>query len=576
MNRLEPIYTEKTQCQDCYKCVRRCPVKAIRIKENSATVVPELCILCGKCVNVCPVQAKRIREDLDRAKRMVSSGKKVIASLAPSFITEFGHIEPEQLVRALKEVGFYGVSETSLGAEIVSSGTAELLRNGDKNIYISSACPSTVDLIRKYYPEYSQYISPLLSPVLAHCRMLRKIYGDDIGIVFFNPCVAKKREADNYSDLLDAALTFRELRMWLDECGVKPERYKVGEDDGFIPRQSYDGALYPVEGGMNEGVRKLKVPNDVHFLSFSGVEVVESALQGLNPDRVKGKLFIELLACSGGCVNGPRATHRSDTIGKMVDVYGYARNRDEVIESEDLDITAAFPAEPVKTIIHDEEEIMGALRSIGKMTEKDELNCGGCGYDSCRLFAQAYIEGKAEAVMCVSYMRKLAMNKANALIKAMPSGVVIVDENLNIVECNMRFAEIIGGDVLAVFDAFPGLEGASLRKSVPFHEIFSDFLKHGNEKVMEKKIRMEDKIIHLTIFPIEKSRIVGGIIQDITLPAVEREQIINKAQDVIKKNLTTVQQIAYLLGENAAETEVILNSIIESFSPAPTDRGNEI
>ncbi len=574
MNRLEPIYTEKTQCQDCYKCVRRCPVKAIKIKENSATVVPELCILCGKCVNVCPVQAKRIREDLEGAKRLVASGKKVIASLAPSFVTEFGNVEPEQLVGALKKLGFYGVSETSLGAETVSAGTAELLKNGDKNLYISSACPSTVELIRKYYPEYSQFISPLLSPVLAHCRMLRKIYGEDIGIVFFNPCVAKKKEADSFPHLLDAALTFRELRMWLDDGGIKPERCRAGEDDGFIPRRSCEGALYPVEGGMNEGVRKLDVPNDVHFLSFSGVEVVEAALQGLNPDRIKGKLFIELLACSGGCVNGPRATHRSDTIGKMVDVYGYARRSEGREEGDELDISAAFPAEPVKKIEHNEEEIREALRSIGKMTERDELNCGGCGYDSCRLFAAAYLEGKAEPVMCVSYMRKLAMNKANALIKAMPSGVVIVDETMRIVECNRRFAEIIGGDILAVFEAYPGLEGASLRKSVPFHEVFSDFMKRNTESVMEKKIRNEDKIIHITLFPIEKGRIVGGIIQDITLPAVEREQIINKAQDVIKKNLTTVQQIAYLLGENAAETEVILNSIIDSFSPVSTNRGD--
>ena len=571
MNRLEPVYTEKAQCQDCYKCVRRCPVKAIKIKENSAAVVPELCILCGQCVNVCPVDAKRIRRDMDRAKKLILQKEKVIASLAPSYITEFKGIEPGQLINAIKELGFYGVSETSLGAEIVSMNSVKLMNESDKKLFISSACPTVVELITKYHPDFSQYISPLLSPVLAHCKMLREIYGGDIGIVFFSPCVSKKKEADTHPQLMDASLTFKELRYLLEERGIHPEYCPANEEDDFIPHRAHEGALYPVEGGMIEGIERFSSSRDTRFMSISGIEGVQNALEGLNPEKVNGNIFIEMLACDGGCINGPRSYNRTDTINKRMQVYDYAPPPIDT-QPEDLNIYQDFLPDPIPRKTYNEEDIIEALRSVGKIHKSDELNCGGCGYDSCRSFAEALVDGKAEPRMCVSYMRKLALNKANALIKAMPSGIVIVDSYLNIIECNEKFARIIGGDVMTVFEALPGLKGASLKKIIPFYGIFEEMLKNEYEEVTEQKIKLQNKIIQVSVFPIETMRIVGGIIQDITLPAVEREQIINKTEEVIKKNLTTVQQIAYLLGENAAETEVILNSIIESFTPTPVDR----
>lgn len=571
MNRLEPIYTEKTQCQDCYKCVRRCPVKAIKIKEDSATVVSDLCIVCGRCVNVCPVEAKKIREDLDKAKQLLRKKKIVIASLAPSYVTEFEGINPSRIIRALKEIGFYGVSETSLGAEIVSSKTVQLMREGEENFYISSACPTVVELIRKYHARYSRFISPLLSPVLAHCKMLRQIYGDDIGIVFFSPCIAKKKEADNHPLLLDVSLTFRDLRNWIEQMQIDLFDSSLSVDESFIPRRAGEGALYPIEGGMIDGMKEFPDSSGIRFMSFSGIEGIQSALADLNPSGVKGKLFVEMLACEGGCINGPRTFNREGTINKRIQVVDYAP-RGSGKDFDQVTIGEEFPPEPVVKKTYGEEEIREALRAVGKLNKRDELNCGGCGYDSCRSFAEALIEGKSEPRMCVSYMRKLALNKANALIKAMPSGVVIVDEELKIIDCNEKFAEIIGQDVMTVFEAFPGLEGASLKKIIPFHGIFSNMLQSGTDEVSDQKIKLHDKIIQVSIFPIERDRIVGGIIRDITLPAVEKEQIINKTQEVIRKNLTTVQQIAYLLGENAAETEVILNSIIESFTPSPIDK----
>jgi len=221
----------------------------------------------------------------------------------------------------------------------------------------------------------------------------------------------------------------------------------------------------------------------------------------------------------------------------------------------------------------EDPEIPAALRRLGKTQPEGELNCGGCGYDSCRRLAAALLDGRAEPNMCVSYMRKLAMNKANALIRSMPAGVVILDENLLVVECNRRFAETLGGETPMIFDAKPGMEGADIAKLAP--EMRSHFAKGLESEVdaLRKDVRIAGRVLRLTVFTVDPGRIVGGVLQDITEPAVQREQIIQKAQEVIRKNVTTVQQIAYPLGENAAETEMILNSLAGSIRSTPSPLG---
>jgi iron only hydrogenase large subunit-like protein len=533
----------------------------------------ELCIACGHCVNICPAGAKKYRDDLQRAKRLVASGKKVIASIAPSFVSELGDIPTESLIAAIKKLGFMGVSETALGAEEVSAGTARLLEASNGGVYISSACPTVVELISKYYSASTENITPLMSPVIAHCRLLRKIYGDDIGIVFISPCIAKKTEADKNREILDIAIVFDDLRRWLADEKIDIGKITPGEDDVFIPYPAKEGALYPLEGGMVEGIKAFNAPDDVHYITFSGMESIKTALSGMNESVGNEKVFIEALACEGGCINGPKVAKPGATIGKRLAVEIYAEKSENEPKPRLEDISAGFAEKPVQDFVFSEANINKALRSIGKYSPADEQNCGGCGYDSCRAFAMSLLTSRSEQSMCVSYMRKLAMNKANALIRAMPSGVVIVDENLKIIECNKKFAEIIGGDVLAVYQSMPGLEGAILKKIVPFWQFFSNTME-TSEEIIQKPVKVQDKIITLSVFPIEKNRIVGGIIRDVTEPEVQKEQIIQKAKEVIHKNIYTVQQIAYLLGENAAESEVILNSIIESFQAVNIQEGN--
>lgn len=568
MNSQKPIFTEKIRCQDCYKCVRECPVKAIHVVNDSAAITHERCVYCGTCVNVCPVGAKKVRDDLGRARLLLKRKARVMVSLAPSFVAEFPGLAPERLIHALRTLGFHGVSETALGAQEISAACAAALAKGEPGAYLSTACPTVVEFIRKYHPERIPALTRFVSPLLAHCKLLRKEYGPDLGIVFIGPCVSKKLEADANPQLLDVVLTFADLRRWFEEMAIDPAALDPDLDDAFVPQRAQAGALYPVDGGMSRGIEAGRGTGGVKFMAFSGMRNLQSAMAGLEAFPLKQKLFLELLACEGGCVNGPQAGRTCGTALKWLRVLDYFPEDPRRTAEPALDVTALTLAEPVLETSHTAAEILRALRRLGKTTPEDELNCGGCGYDDCRSLAGALLDGRAEPNMCVSHMRKLAMNKANALIRSMPSGVVIVDENLAIVECNRKFAEFLGEETLLVYDAKPGMEGAFLNKVAPFHPYFSEAL-DTEEEAIRKDLRLGDRIIRLLVFPIEQGHMVGGILQDITEPAVEREQIIQKAQDVIRKNVTTVQQIAFLLGENAADTEMILGSIIDSFQLAP-------
>ena len=562
MNHEMPIFTEKTQCQDCYKCVRQCPVKAIKVQNGSAAVIPERCIYCGTCVNVCPVGAKKVRDDLFMARLLLKRRARVVASLAPSYVSEFPGLAPAQMIHALKQLGFEGVSETALGAQQVNGACAAALARDPGGLTISSACPTAVELIRKYHPEHVPALTRFVSPLLAHCKLLRAEYGPEVGIVFFGPCIAKKLEADLNPQLLDVALTFADLRRWFEDRAIDPAAEPL-ETDVFIPETAAEGALYPMDGGMIRGLRG-GLP-EVDFMAFSGIPEIQEALQGLDGE-VRG-LFLELLACPGGCVNGPQAS-RCGTAAKWLRVLNRFPGEPVAPRAPTVELDVPVVEAALAHTAHSAADIQRALRMVGKTTPQDQLNCGGCGYDDCQALAQALLDGRAEAGMCVSYMRKMAMNKANALIRAMPSGVVITDENLAIVECNRPFAEMMGPDSLMIYEARPGMEGASLAKVAPFSKLFREALEQHGEPI-RKDLRVGDRVIRLMVFPIESGRMVGGILQDITEPAVVREQIIQKTQDVIRKNVTTVQQIAYLLGENAAETELILGSIIESFQLPP-------
>ncbi len=577
MDYLKPIFTEKANCQDCYKCVRSCPVKAIKIESQSAMVIYQNCILCGKCVNVCPPKAKKIRNDITKVKQILRHKEKVIISLAPSYISEFD-VDVSTIVSAIKKLGFYGVSETALGAEIISESCSEIMneKRSTQNIFISSTCPSATAYIKKYLPEAAGFVTNLYSPLGAHAKLLKKHFGEDCGVVFVGPCIAKKAEADYNSELIDAVLTFEDLKKWFEDESINLNYFY--SDENFIPYESSNGVLYPIENGMNRTIQDLNKNSDFVFMSFSGIENISAAIKDIDKIKVDSPLFIETLACDGGCINGPRAATEFSSVKKKLKILDFYKNKINVkpvnheISLNEIKKEISIP--PINQNNFDKSLIKEILKEIGKINSKDELNCAGCGYDSCNEFAQSLLEGKSEKTMCISYMRQLAQKKANALIKTMPSGVVIVDSKLKIVECNQNFARIMGEEIEMLYDVKPGLEGAHLQRVLPFYKLFENVLETEND-IVGKEINYNNSVLLFSIFTIEKNRFVGGIFRDITEPWVQKEQIIKKAKDVIKKNLSTVQKIAFLLGENASETEVILNSIVESFSTNKIDDLND-
>ena len=558
-----PVYTLTNECHDCYKCIRECPVKAIKIENGHASVIANKCVACGNCVKTCPSSAKRVRNDIDKAKNLILAQKDVYVSLAPSWRASFEN-SAEKMIALLKNLGFKDVSETALGAQEVSIKTAQILNDASKGLFISSACPVIVDYIRLYKSEYTKYITPIGSPLMTHAKLLRETYGDDIAIVFIGPCIGKKNEAAN-SDLIDVSLTFEELRMWFNEdIGdiskvAKDEKYK------FVPESAYEGTLYPIDGGMNQTIRKSGVNENVQLLEVCGLHSLDRALNNLVVEKLDKTIFIEALACDSGCVGGPCISSEKAGIVMVSDILTKEKKRDSI--PKEPKVVVEYKIEPRKIVNseHSLQEILDALKKIGKHSVDDELNCGGCGYATCRDLAKALLDGEAETSMCVSYMRKIAVRKAAAMVRCMPSAIVMVDNNMNILEANDSFMKMFTGDMYDVFKSRPdGLTGAAIDRIVDFSDIFKTILKTGKD-LHKERYNVKNRLYDISAFTIEENEIVGAVITDVTSSETNREKISQKAHEVISKNISIVQEIACLLGEHMVETETLLSSIAEDF-----------
>lgn len=563
MNQNFPIYTTANECQDCYKCVRHCHCKAIRIVNARAAVIPELCVSCGECVKVCPAEAKKIRSDLSRAQYLLHSGAKVYASIAPSYVGYFKDIPIGRLAAALKRLGFVGASETAIGAQFVSAQTAELLKQAGPGVYLSTACPASVDFIRKYYPAWTDNFLQVTSPVMAHCKYLKQIYGDDIKIIFVGPCAAKKNEADRNPDDLSLAITFAALESWLKSEGISLDKMN---EEPLVPVQAEEGRVYSIEGGMNETLRSPEV--DARLLAVSGLPNIARLIEkvDLAPLKESGsKIFVEMLACDGGCVNGPVMGRESSRIDILLETAAHAPHRSSVGREVPVNIQQLIYPDRHSEPQPEEAAILQALHRIGKYSAEDELNCGGCGYNSCREFAKAMLDGKAETSMCLSYLRKISQKTSNALIRYIPVAVVLAGQDLQVIECNRHFAELCGEDTLLAFDACGNLNGAYLDSMIDFTDLFESVLANGGEIEKFNQVSGE-KILNISVFTINEGQTVGAVIQDVTQNELKREQIAERAKEVIRKNVMTVQKIARYLGEHMADTEILLKEVAGTYT----------
>lgn len=563
MDHRAPVYTEEASCQDCYKCLRACPVKAIQVAGGHAQIRAEACISCGHCVTACPPHAKTVRDDLAAVRALLASGRGVVASVAPSWVAEFPDLQPVQLVAGLRALGFAAASETALGARAVSKAVADLRAAHPERLWLSTACPSAVDFVRKHRPELVPSLTPLSSPALTHARMLIADRGPGTAVVLISPCVAKKREADDHPDILAAAITFADLRRWWTSAGIAPATLAAGADDRFVLGAAAEGALYPVEGGMLGAIRR-HGGDDPGLAACSGIGDLDLFLAGLGP--ADAALFVETLACTGGCVNGPGMTVRDGLLkrrGRVLaaDAAGDGRPPPPVLTA------MAWPAIPDARIEPDEIRLAAALARTGKTSKDDELNCSGCGFDSCRDFARALCANRAEPEQCVTWMRRVAQRKANALLAAMPAGAVLVDEHLRIIECNRNFATLVGA---AERFADGALAGVPLSEVAPFARLFRHVLDAQGD-VVDRDLRVGGRVLHGSVFAVEPGRVAGAVLVDITQPAMSRAQVASRAREAIDKHLATVQRIAYLLGENAAETEGLLNQIVDAYGDEAGD-----
>ncbi|GHV73349.1 hydrogenase [Spirochaetia bacterium] len=575
-----PISTEESECRGCYKCVSRCPVKSIRVKNGLTETIPKLCIYCGNCVTCCPAGAKRVRKDIEKVQRLINRGIKVYASLAPSYAAEFYGSSPAQIITALKKLGFAGISETALGADFVSADIAADLEKTPEptafpetgqRLFLSSACPSVVMYIKQNAPAYIPYLNDRASPLLSHALFLRKIYGDKIAVVFIGPCIAKKREADQFREI-NAAITFEELKQWFAQEGIVPEKIEANDSDtDFVPRRAAKGSYYPVDGGMILSLKSYQSFAAVSNMVVSGINTIAELLHGnLAPEHLPAPLFLELLACSGGCINGPCVTRDTSAIMRRAQLLQYAQAADDKLDPNTLRDGAVPKA--TLTLIEKPRaefsvsELRAALRKIGIYGADDALNCGQCGYEDCRSFAAAMLEKRAEKVMCASYMRNMAQRKANAMIKTSPSGIVLVDKTLHVLEANKNFARLMGKEIEELYELMPELTGVNLNKIIDLVDYFEDALTAEIASSFDYDIRYNNKVFHLNVYVIEKGEVFAAVINDITAPQVRRDKTVAKARKIIEKNVQAVQKIAFMLGENAAETEAILNTIIESHS----------
>ena len=570
------ISTDKAQCRDCYRCVRTCHVKALRVQGGQAEVVEERCVVCGRCVRACPQHAKHIRNDLEAVKALIASGAPVVASVAPS-VPAFLDVHSFAQVRAmLARLGFADASETALGAEIVGEEYSRLLRDEtfDRTLafpLIATACPVVVSMVEKYHPDLVPNLAPIVSPMVAHGRWLKRTRGQDTRVVFIGPCAAKKSEAADpvVSDAVDAALTFQELLGWLDEEAIAPSPLLAPElPDGRPAR------LFPVGGGL---LRTARLDTDllaVDTVVATGIENCEEALDAIRLGTLQARL-VELLACPEGCISGPGAPEDDNVFLKRQKILRFARQReDTTISADGIRLDRGYSDQSIHQPDVPEGVILDLLARIEKFAPEDELNCSACGYNSCREKAEATYRGLAEIGMCVPYMRRRAESLANLVMEVVPTAIVVLDYDLVVQEASPSAEALLGCRRQQAV-------GQSLAEFLPigtFEEVRAGLL-----PVLGRRTRYRDGlIVKEFVVPVPRSKLIVGIVEDVTREERQqaellriREATIEQAQEVIDKQISVAHEIASLLGETTAETKVQLSRMIEVIRGRETDESRE-
>lgn len=548
---------KKSNCKNCYKCIRHCPVKAIRFSGNQAHIIGNECILCGQCFVVCPQNAKEITSEVEKVKVLLQGGSPVIVSLAPSFAANYDGVGIASMRDAMQKLGFYDVEETAIGAAIVKNEYERMLKEDDRDIVISSCCHSINLLIQKYYPTELKYLADVVSPMQAHCMDIKQRY-PTAKTVFVGPCVAKKDEAEYYGEAVDAVLTFEELTEWMEAEHIQLR----SETDVTAESRT---RFFPTTGGI---LKSMEQETGYTYIAVDGIENCMSALEDIRSGKIH-KCFIEMSACVGSCIGGPvmEKYHRTP-IKDYLAIANYAGAKDfDVVQPESVKLKKNFSFIEHRLPQPTETEICSILRQMGKVKPSDELNCGSCGYNTCRDKAIAICQGKAEISMCLPYLKDKAESFSDTIVKNTPNGLIVLNESYEVQQINeaarkimnIRSAsDILGDQVVRILDP----------------SAFMSVMQTGRD-IRDQRVYLAEynRYVEQTIVHDKDSRMLIGIMRDVTDEEKEREkkenisrQTIEVADKVVDKQMRIVQEIASLLGETAAETKIALAKLKESIT----------
>ncbi|MDD5170821.1 MAG: [Fe-Fe] hydrogenase large subunit C-terminal domain-containing protein [Syntrophales bacterium] len=568
------IVTNPARCRDCYRCVRSCEVKAIRVREGQAQVVPELCIVCGMCVRVCPQKAKDVHIATPDVKQALREGRRLIASVAPSAPAYFNMGSFTDMEEALKKLGFYAAEETAVGAQIVGlAHQNEVEKSTDRRPIITSSCPAIVNLIEKYHPDLIPHLAPIVSPMIAHGRILAKNYGPEAYIVFIGPCIAKKLEIldEDVAGTIHAVMTFKGLQEWFTEVGVRLS--------GLTPIKKsvtpVAARLFPIEGGLISTARMNTDVLSREMIIATGLEACQDLIRDIRSGQLSGIHLVELMACKGGCINGP----------VMADVPGgifLARRRiiDYQMNQSPYETISREAWPPLVRSYHDkkknipefsEEQIQEVLQRVNKYSPDDELNCGACGYSSCREKAVATLRGMAEVTMCIPYMRHRSESLRQVVMDVSPNAILIIDETLVIQDMSPSAEHLFGCSLM-------DMKGQHLSHLIIALDDFVQVRDTGCP-IISKVCRLrEDLVTEQSIVRVEGQTLIVAIMRDITEQERERKtfqalraETLEQTQEVVRKQMRVAHQIAHLLGETTAESKMIVSHLAKLLEKEVTE-----
>lgn len=553
-------------CKHCYKCVRYCEVKAISVENEQAHIMKNHCINCGHCLEVCPQNAKTFASDMERVKGYLRQGMKTIISIAPSYLGVLEYDKPGQIVDALQRLGFYEVRETAEGAALVTREYWKLLKAGEMTNIITTCCPSVNDLIEKYYPELVPMMAPVVSPMIAHGRLIKHIYGGDVKVVFLGPCIAKKEEAigdERVRGAIDAILTFEEIVKWWKAEGIDVHQCENKPMGNPNPKVNQ---LYPISGGIIQSVRASSIEDNYYKIHIDGLKACMELFDELKKGDIQHSFF-EVNVCEGGCIKGPASDKWNQSlIRAKMDVEDQVAHREEAteIDGNGIQLHKTFTDRRVEDPMPSDQEMKTILHAMGKYTKSDELNCGACGYPTCRAKALAVYQKKAEISMCLPYAVAQAESMSNVVMDVTPNMILIVDKDLRIRECNKKAQEMLGVSREEALERyiFEFVDALDIEEAL-----------RNKQQVARKKINLES--VKLTVIEsivyIESIESVLVTYQDITKEEKAKLQHYNlkmetveMAQKVIDKQMMVAQEIAGLLGETTAETKVTLSKLRDS------------